>query len=199
VAKGNIQSLPLINHSFTEYAAAPNKRYMQHHIIGGPLESGSNGIVAWQKVPGKGASLLEGSDKAFALQAGQFYGEVEWRKLYPKVECVAEEMVENVPCYKVVLTPNEGKAVTKYFDKESGLVRKMTYIVGGPTGDAEQQSFPTDYKKVDGILLSHKQTVLAPGRPPIVITITSIQHNVDMPANIFDLPADVQRLVEGQK
>ena len=52
-----------------------------------------------------------------------------------------------------------------------------------------------DYKRVDGVLFSHKATRKSSGQEVLVIT-KSIEHNVDIPADRFNLPDDVKALVE---
>jgi hypothetical protein len=55
-------------------------------------------------------------------------------------------------------------------------------------GEITVDAFPSDYKKVDGILLpfTATQKVLT---QQIVVKINEVKHNVDLPADIFKRPA----------
>ena len=57
----------------------------------------------------------------------------------PKAETLGSETVNGEDCYKVLLTPNEGKPETRYFDKKSNLLVKLTMQLPSPMGEV-----PTD-------------------------------------------------------
>jgi hypothetical protein len=149
-------------------------------------------------------SLLEGEglgkieEKALALREAAFHGTVQWRKLYKKAECVGMETVNEKPCYKVVLTPNEGKPVTSYYDQKSNLLVKIEMTVVTPMGEIPFESYPGDYKRIDGILIPHKTVIKVMGQERM-ITIESVEHNVDMPKDRFALPEDIQALLAKEK
>ena len=123
---------------------------------------------------------------------------VNWRKLYKKAECVGVETVADKPCYKIVLTPEEGKPETRYYDKESNLVVKTELILELPAGAIPFESYASDFKRVDGILMPHKARIVVMGSER-VMTVDSIEHNVKMPKDRFRLPEDIQVLVDQRK
>ena len=55
-------------------------------------------------------------------------------------------------------------------------------------GEIEVEVFPSDYKVVDGVLLPFKvtQKVLT---QEIVMKLTEVKHNVELPADTFNRPA----------
>jgi hypothetical protein len=179
----------------TRYQARPANLYTEVVLEKiGPIEEGVSDGVAWSRDRSTGVRIKTGMDRAVALREATFNGEAEWRKLYPKAETVGQEEVDGKPCYKVELTPAEGKPVTTYYlDKASGLPRKMALTVELGKRKARIEVFPGDYRKVDGILIPHttRQRV---GKEQIVISISSIEHNTDIPAARFALPADVKKL-----
>jgi hypothetical protein len=181
------------------YQTRPNKLYLEVTLQGlGKIEQGTDGQTAWERSALTGPRILEGEEKAARLREAAFNEEVEWRKLYPKAECVGEEKIEGKPCYKVNLTTPEGSLVSKYLDKDSGLEIKTVATVKTQMGDVPTEVLYSDYKKVDGILMPHKihQKALA---QQIVMTVDKVQHNVEMPPGRFDLPDDVKKLAEKQK
>jgi hypothetical protein len=185
-----------LNGTVTTYAARPSKMYTILELGGiGKVEQGSDGKVAWEKSNLTGPRLKTGDEKAKALRDATFDGEAQWRKLYKKAECVAEEKVNGKPCYKVELTTQEGTTRTGYYDKQTNLAVKFIATEKGPMGEIAIEAYPSDYKKVDGILLPHKlQNKLA--GIDVVLVFEKVEQNVKIPDNRFDLPEDVKKLAE---
>jgi hypothetical protein len=179
----------------TRYQARPAKLYTEVVLEKvGPIEEGVSDGVAWSRDRTTGVRVKTGMDRAVALREAIFNGEAEWRKLYPKAETVGQEEVDGKSCYKVELTPAEGKPVTTYYlDKASGLPRKIALTVELGKRQVRVEVFPGDYRKVDGILIPHS-TRQRVGKEEIVISISSIEHNTDIPGARFALPADVKKL-----
>ena len=190
--------------SLTIYEAAPNKQYSLTDVPGmGKVESGSDGDVCWQVTPA-GPSILEGTDRALALRQATFNDLLHWKQLYQKVECVAQEPVDDRPCYKLVMTPAEGQGEpeTVYYDSKTYLPVKTVMTMKGPMGEATREGVPSDYKKVDGILLPAKltQTLKAgPMSQTVAVTFDSIEQNVELPADRFALPEPVKELLAKPK
>ena len=65
---------------------------------------------------------------------------------------------------------------------------KETSTAPTPMGEVQVEEFPTDYKAVDGVLFRFKvtQKVLT---QEIVLTLTEIKHNVELPDDAFKRPA----------
>jgi len=185
--------------SIVSRAAAPN---FEHSIIelpgAGLMEQGTDGEVAWESSTVQGPRILSGDERATALREARFHAPLQWRELYSKAEVVGTEEVEGRPCYKVILTPAQGKPVTHYYDREDGLLRKVSMVVSNPMGEIAVEAFPGDYKEVDGLLVpfSLKQKVLS---QELLIRLDTVELNVTMPEGAFDLPADVKPLVEKAK
>lgn len=183
----------------TVYGARPNKMYtiLESDALG-KIEKGTDGEVAWEANLMTGPQIKEGEEKTFMMREATFDGATQWRKLYKKVECVGLEAIDDQPCYKVVLTPPDGTPMTRYYNKESGLLVKVEMSVATPMGTIPVESYLSDYKPVDGVVLPHKVRVIAMGVERI-ITTQSTEHNVKMPKDRFKLPAEVQALVDKQK
>jgi len=200
IIKGTFEFVGMgIKANMTIYNAKPDKVYvlLESEAIG-RIEEGTNGEVVWEISAMTGPRIKEGQERIDALRDATFNSELHWRKLYKKVECVGMETVDDKPCYKVVMTPNEGKPQTSYFDKESNLLVRDDAIIDTPMGSIPIESYPSDYKKVDGILMPHKASIKVMGQERLLI-IESVEHNVKMPADRFKLPDDIQTLVDKAK
>jgi len=97
------------------------------------------------------------------------------------------------------LTPNEGPSETRYYDKKTNLIVKTEMSLKLPVGVIPLESYPSDYRKVDGILLQHRIRQVVAGMQELLTVVESIEHNVEMPKDRFKLPEDVRALVDKQK
>jgi hypothetical protein len=188
-----------IKFAVTTYGAKPAKAYnLMESEAFGKIERGTDGEVVWEINVMTGPQIKEGEERAFFLREAVFNASLKWRKLYKKVECVGLETVDEKPCYKVVLTPAEGSPETSYYGKESGLLVKVEASLTTPMGKIPFESHVSDYKEVDGVMFPYKVRVIVMGSERVVTT-ESIEHNVKIPADRFDLPAEIQALLEREK
>ena len=180
----------------TIYQAAPDKYLDITELSGvGNVSAGSNGEVAWENSALQGPRVKQGVEKADAFREGAFNADLYWQKLYAKAENAGVETVAGHECYKIVLTPKEGNAVTEFFDKTSGLLVKTTTTVSSQLGEIPAEILYDDYQKDAGVLSPH-HLVNRAAQQEFVIQIQSVETNVDLPKDRFDLPPEVQALVK---
>ena len=182
--------------TLTHYSAPPDKDYTLVELDGiGKIESGSADGVAWDKNAMTGPHVKSGEEKAQALLGAAFNASLNWRKLFPNVETAGVETIDGEECYKVVLTPAEGKPITEYYQKKSGLLVKQTMTAVSQMGEIPAESTVSDYKDFDGILTPTK-TVQKAGPQEVTITILSVKANQEIPADKFDPPAEIKALLK---
>jgi hypothetical protein len=182
--------------SLTIYEAAPARYLALTELPGiGKIAAGSNGEVAWENTALQGPRIKQGVEKTDALRDGAFNPFLDWKKLYAKAETAGSETVEGHDCYKIVLTPKEGKPMTEFYDKKSGLMIKTMATVTSQMGDINAEVLYDDYRKdSDGILSPHRRAERA-AAGEVVIQIDSVEVNPDLPKDRFDLPPEVQALL----
>ncbi len=180
----------------TEYRAFPNKVYRAVELAGvGKIEAGTDGRVAWERSSESGPRVKTGEEGAAALREASFNASLRWRDLYTKVELANEENVDKRPCYKIVLTPKDGKPVTQYYDEKTGLLVKIAMVSLTPTmGEVATETYLGDYRTIEGIQVPHLVRRLVLDQQ-IVTHIESVQFNAEIPKDRFDLPEDVQALI----
>jgi hypothetical protein len=182
-----------------EYFEQPGKFYMAMDLKGvGKIESGLNDGVAWENSALQGARIKTGEEKAAAVREAAMNIFDHWREVYSKTESAGEEVVDGEPCYKLVLTPEEGKPETMYFEKSSGLLRKTTVVASSPLGDFPADAISAEYRRFDDILAPAKVTEKVAGQE-FTVTIQSMQANQEIPAEKFALPDEVKALLAKQK
>jgi zinc protease len=169
--------------------AVPNKLAMVTEL--GPVgvqKRVTDGKNVWDFSTIGGDRELDGEEKEAFLRDADFYKELHWKELYTKVECVGIEDVAGKPAYKIVLTPKSGKSSTDFYDKTSHLLVKQTETVTTPMGDLLAEEYPSDYKTVDGVLMPLTITQKVQTQE-IVLKLTDIKHNVELPADAFKRPS----------
>jgi len=184
-----------IRGAVSSFKAAPNKIYVAVELAGiGKIEDGSNGEIAWNRSALQGPRIKDGDEKAAALREATFNEPLHWRKLYKSAETMGIENVDDKPCYKVILTPLEGKPETQFFDRQSHLLVKFAMTVSSPMGEVAVESRLGDYRKDGDLLTPHRLEQSAMGQQ-FVITIDTVKWNEEIPKSRFDVPADVQALL----
>lgn len=185
-----------IKGTLTVYEAVPNKYLGLTELPGlGRISTGSDGEIAWENSSLQGPRIKQGVEKADAFREGAFNADLNWQMLYAKGETAGVETTEGHDCYKIVLTPKEGNPVTEYYDKMSGLLVRTTTTVSSQLGEIPAEIIYSDYQKDGGVLSAHRILNRA-AQQEFVIQIQSIDVNVDLPKDRFDLPPEVQALVK---
>jgi len=188
-----------ISGTHTTYKAEPDKVYTEVVIQGiGKIQEGSNGKVAWSNSAMQGPHVKEGEEKEVSLLMARFDGDVNWRGIFTKAETVGTEAVNGKDCYKVVLTPKAGKPMTRFYDKESGLLLKNVLTTTSAMGEVTVESILEDYRKEGDFLRPHKVSNKAMGQQ-FSITLDKVEINPEIPASRFDLPEEVQALLNKDK
>jgi hypothetical protein len=196
VEKGTIEVASIgIKGDMTSYSAAASKLYVFANLKGfGQIEEGTDGKVAWSINPTTGPRVKEGAERDAVLRRADLEGQSNWRKYIKKAECTGEDTIEGKPCYKIELTTTDGQTATHYYDKSTYLLLKSIGNEKTANGDVNAESIFSDYRKVDGVMLPFKtrQTVVS---TEIVVTLDKVEHNVELPANRFDLPDEIKKLI----
>jgi hypothetical protein len=182
--------------SFTHYAADPDKTYAVIELEGmGKIEEdGSSDGVAWQTSAMTGAHVKTGVEKAQAMREATFNEPLNWKKLFTKVETTGTETINGEECYKVVLTPAEGKPETSYYSKKTGLLLRTIATIESAMGEIEAEATVSEYKDFGGVLMPTKMLQKA-GPQEVVMTVASVKVNEAIPPEKFAIPADIKALM----
>ena len=180
----------------TRYASEPDNYLASVDITGiGKVDTGVTGGVAWENSVVLGPRVKSGEEKALAVREATFNGTVNWRKLYPKAETLGVEPVAGEDCYKILLTPSEGRTETMYFSRKTGLLVKASTVAATQMGDVPVEMIYSTYKEANGIRYPSVITQKAAGQE-FTITIETVRVNENIPAEKFALPAEVKALLK---
>jgi hypothetical protein len=182
--------------ALTAYAAAPGTMYsLAESEATGRIESGVSDGVAWENSAQRGPVVKDGLERDDALKAALFDRLAHWKEHLKSAECTGTADVGGRRTYRVVATPKAGTPETLFFDAESGLLARTEATVTTAAGAVPVVADPSDYRRVDGIMLAFASRMTVMGQERVV-TIEHVEHNVAMPADRFALPAEIKALVK---
>jgi hypothetical protein len=179
--------------------ARPGKVHSAMEITGmGTMEEGVVDGVAWANAMMTGPQIKEGAERAFAIRESNLDGLLDWKSYYKNIECVGKETIDGKECFKVEFTPKEGSVMTSYIDAKTYLPYRNDLKLTTAMGDFDMVAYTEDYRSVDGLMYSFKSRIEVMGQKRVVI-LESIEHNVEMPKDIFKLPDEIKALVAKNK
>ena len=195
VGKGTFEIVGMgIKGDVTVYGAEPNLTLMEMDIPGmGKMSEGCDGKIAWSYSAAQGPSVKQGKELEEAL-IGAIFDETNWRAKYTGAETKGIETVEGEECYKVIVTPKAGNPRTQYFSRATGLLLRVDSVQESPMGTIAAETITKDYRKADGVLAPFQIIQKAAGMS-VMITLSEIKNNTDMPRSTFDPPAAVKALL----
>ncbi|MFH1143009.1 MAG: hypothetical protein V1774_00525 [Candidatus Eisenbacteria bacterium] len=182
--------------SAVEYSVVPQRSYMRMDSPEiGQIVSGSDGTIFWETSQMTGPRLREGDEMEFSKRTG-FTEELRWRDHYPQAETTGIDTVDGRPCYTVVVTPKQGQPETRYYDVETYMLLRQDLKMASPMGEIPVEFYFTDYREVDGLIMSmQSRQVLMGGAQEMLFVTDSVWFNVEIPDSLFEVPEQIQALV----
>jgi hypothetical protein len=181
--------------AMTRVSAEPNQSYMVIELEGiGKIEAGTSGAVVWGKDPIMGPRIKTGEEKTQSLREARFNSPIRWREMYSKVETAGVETVEGEECYKLLMTPTEGKPETQFYSKKTGLAVKTQVVAVSPMGEQPVEGIVSEYKEFGGVKIPTKMVQKMAGQE-IVITLQTVKINESLPVDRFEPPAEIKALL----
>lgn len=180
--------------------AIPNNGLVVLDLPGmGEIRSGVRDGIAWELSPMQGPRLLEGAEKENSMRMTRLDAPIRWKELYKEVKVDGEEEIDGRRCFRLVMDPVSGnKPETSWYDAESGLLVKSRVILESPMGEMPLETRMDDYRQIGSFRVPFKMIQKA-GPQEIETTMEEVRWNVDLPANQFDVPADIDALIKKQK
>ena len=120
--------------------------------------------------------------------------ETNWKKYYKDATTTGTDVVDNQPCYKVVLTKPDGTPETRYYSQDTGLLLRDDDVQTTDMGQVPVSSFMSDYKDYDGVKEPSVIKQLAANQN-VEITLQKLESDPKFPDGIFTPPDDVKALL----
>jgi hypothetical protein len=178
----------------TMFQLPPAKAYSETELAGmGKFMQGSDGEIAWDSNPMSGARILTGKERDTFMRGMRFDSEWNYESQYKDMKTTKTEKLGDKTAYVVELTSNEGTKETRLFDKDSGLLLASRATATTQMGEIPTETLFDDYREVNGIKMSFKQTAKLMGNE-MKTTVEKAEFNAEIPASKFELPADIKAL-----
>lgn len=174
-----------------EYRSAPSRYYASMSNKKLDIVQGTDGAVAWTTRNNR-TDVLVGDSRADMLRYASMDGDVRWRDFFKSAEYMGTATFANKTCHKVVITPNEGKPRTRYYDCQT------SYLVGEEGMLYARDLPPQPYTKTyDGYasyggVLMPTRTAFQAGGHQISATIQQVVVNSKVPDEQFERPQAVK-------
>lgn len=175
------------------------KSYTSIDIAGiGKIEEGFDGQTSWENSVLQGPRILEGDEKIEIERSSKLALISNWREVYKDARTIGLDSVDGKPAWKVQMTPTEGRPETFFFDRDSGLLVRISAVHATQLGDITSDAVMSDFRPVSGILTPFTLTEDAMNQH-MVMRFTNIAYNVALPKDRFDLPEAVKALASKKK
>ncbi len=176
--------------------ARPDKTDSVMELAGiGKIHSAAGGGIAWQNSAMQGPRVLDGQERDQMLRGSRIDSAVRWRETYGEVTVDAEDTLDGKACWRLTsLPPKATKKETLWFDKESGLLVKTAMTMVSAMGEIPMESRYLDYRDVGGLKVPFKMRQNM-GPQVIETVMEEIKLNPELPATQFDVPAEIQALI----
>ncbi len=173
----------------SEFFAPPEYRRVISIDVYDENLDGVTGDIAWAYHPMDEPKILEGEEAVATRRQAQLNPFLDWTADSGEANLVGDGIVGEEACYRVALLPKNGSPIMAYFGKESGLLRRLD------DRKANLFLYFDDYRELDGVLVPY-DTRFEAGMMMADVTIVSIQQNIDLDDATFDLPPEIEILVE---
>ncbi|HEX9927218.1 MAG TPA: hypothetical protein VGB02_01615 [Pyrinomonadaceae bacterium] len=145
--------------TYESFQKAPNKSAVFINIPGlGQMIEIFDGSKAWASDPIQGTREKTAEELAQTKLDSDFYRFARLKELFPKRETKGIEKIEGSDAYAVVMTAGD-VSQTYYFDQKTNLLVRVDQIAVTPQGKIPVQTFLSDYRKFEGVLMPYTMRV----------------------------------------
>jgi hypothetical protein len=177
------------------YSAPPNKMRSNIELSGiGSIRVGFDGEIGWTVNPAMGPMVLDGRTLDQMREQADWQAALHPETFVASVETVEKTEFEGHTCYKVRVVTRWDEEYFEYFDVDSGLLVGNERTQASPMGDVPTVTVISDYREFDGLLVPMKSVQRMMGVEQI-ITMNEMEV-LDVDESVFDLPPEIQALIE---
>ena len=176
--------------SMTMYKKEPNKVRMDIEVMGMIITQAFDGETAWGVNPQTGSSEEMPEQQAenmkrMALGIDAF--------IYPEKYGISfaykgKEKIEEKDYLVLEQTFSDGHKMTLYVDPKTYLTYKTKSSTVNQMGvEVEQETFESDFKKVNGMIIAHSIIIFQDGEEFMKLTITDVTVNSGLEDSLFKM------------
>jgi CubicO group peptidase (beta-lactamase class C family) len=153
----------------------------------GAMREYFDGARGAQEVSFAPAQIKTGKSLEAARIEADFYGLLNWKKLFKEVSVKRMSKVGDEDVYVVVKTPEQADPITDYISAKSFLLLKRETINSRSTSMAEQLATATysDYRMVDGRMIPFRIAQNTDTGGDVVVRVKEVRFDVSLPDSVF--------------
>lgn len=126
-----------------------------------------------------------GRQLAMAHATADFYGALDWKKLFKSVLIKRIAKVNDEDAYVVVKTTQADTTVTDYYSTKTFLLLRREASTFVNDIEVPIRSDFSDYRNVDGVMVAFKSIVNSAAMGDITIRVREVKFNVPLPDSTF--------------
>jgi len=188
---GSMQMVAMnLNGSMTMYQKEPDKMRMDIEMMGMQMTQAFDGKTAWaiNPQPGNAQEMPEKLAKEFKRQAIGNDALLNPQKYGITYTFKGKEKIDDKEYLVLEQNFKDGHNATLYIDPATYLTYKVkTTTLNQVEAEVESESFPSDYKKVDGLMIPHKITVYQGGQEFMNLTFSEVTINSGLEDSFFKM------------
>jgi len=175
--------------SLTIYQKEPNKMRMEMEVGGMVMTTAYDGETAWWTNPQTGATEELPADQEDEIIRMAYGNDI---LLNPDKHGVTytlkeSENIEGKDYFVLVQTFSDGYAQTMYIDSKTYLPYKTVATVNQMGVEAESETFLSDYRKIDGMMVSFSMRIFYDGEETMTMTFTEVKYNTGLDDSLFKM------------
>ena len=174
------------------YIKEGGKIYVHNVVGGGAMEQtmACDGKDCYSDDP-MGIRLLDGQEKELMMLQNDPSSQLDWRKLYSKVEYKGEETVNGRKVHHIYSESPAGMIADSFIDAETFLMLRQKIVVDLPMGKIPMDLTFSEFTELEGFKYPRKISANMMNMT-METTVTAFQINITIPDSKFDLPADLK-------
>jgi CubicO group peptidase (beta-lactamase class C family) len=133
------------------------------------------------------AQIKTGKSLEAARIEADFYGLLNWKKLFKEVSIKRMSKIGDEDVYVVVKTPEQADPITDYISAKSFLLLKRETIDSRSTRMVEQsaRAIYSDYRMVDGLMIPFKTAHNTLDLGDVIVRVKEVKFDVNLPDSVF--------------
>jgi outer membrane lipoprotein-sorting protein len=180
-----------------------HKMKIESNIQGMDFVQCFDGKTGWSVNPMSGSQdpqeMPEIANKLFKHEADMDGLLVDYEKKGYKVEYVGEDEVEGTPVHHLKLDTGDDITYDMYFDAEYYMLIKRTRTFMMDDAENVEDTYYSDYKDVDGLVLPHAIEERRDGQTNSQIMIETVEFGADVDDGIFAMPAKTEEAAKPEE
>ncbi len=175
--------------SMTWYQKEPNMMRWDMEVMGMMVTQAFDGEVAWGTNPQTGATEEMPSDQADDFKRMAYGNDI---LLNPDKHGVTytlkdSETIEGKDYFVLVQTFSDGFSQTLYIDSKTYLPYKSVATMTQMGVEAEAETFMSDWREVDGIMVSFSARIFYDGEEAVTMTFSEVKFNTGLEDSLFKM------------